>query len=160
MTAIQSEYSLWWRRPEEGVLNACAELGIGFVPFSPLGKGFLTGTVGTTTTFEQGGDLRAHIPRFAPDALAKNLALVDEVKKVAQVKSATAGQIALAWLLAQRPFVVPIPGTTKPHRLAENAAAADLELTADDVAGLTAASDAIDIEGGRYPDYLEAQTNL
>jgi aryl-alcohol dehydrogenase-like predicted oxidoreductase len=160
LTAVQSEYSLWWRRPEEGVLAACAELGIGFVPYSPLGKGFLTGTVDTTTTFEQGGDLRAQIPRFAPDALAKNLALVEQVKKVAGAKGATPGQVALAWLLAQQPWIVPIPGTTKPHRLAENAAAADVDLTADDVAALTAASDAIEIEGGRYPDFLEAQTNL
>ena len=160
LTAIQSEYSLWWRRPEESVLPACAQLGIGFVPFSPLGKGFLTGTVNTSTTFEQGGDLRAQIPRFAPEALAKNLALVEEVKKIAEAKGATAGQVALAWLLAQKPWIVPIPGTTKPHRLAENAAAADVELTADDVAALTAASDAIEIEGERYPDFLEAQTNL
>ena len=160
VTAIQSEYSLWWRRPEEGVLDACTELGIGFVPFSPLGKGFLTGTVDSNTTFEQGGDLRALIPRFAPDALAKNLALVDEVKKVAQAKGCTPGQVALAWLLAQKPWIVPIPGTTKPHRLAENAAAADIALSSDEVAALTAASDAIEIEGGRYPDFLEAQTNL
>ena len=130
-----------------------------FVP-SPLGKGFLTGTVDSNTTFEQGGDLRALIPRFAPDALAKNLALVDEVKKVAQAKGCTPGQVALAWLLAQKPWIVPIPGTTKPHRLAENAAAADIALSSDEVAALTAASDAIEIEGGRYPDFLEAQTNL
>jgi aryl-alcohol dehydrogenase-like predicted oxidoreductase len=161
VTAVQSEYSLWWRRPEEGVLAACAELGIGFVPFSPLGKGFLTGTVDTTTTFETGGgDLRAQIPRFAPDALAKNLALVEEVKTIAAAKGATPGQVALAWLLAQQPWIVPIPGTTKPHRLAENAAAADVDLATDEVAALTAASDAIEIEGGRYPDVLEAQTNL
>ena len=160
VTAVQSEYSLWWRRPEEGVLAACAELGIGFVPYSPLGKGFLTGTLDASTTFEQGSDLRAQIPRFAPDALAKNLALVEAVKSIAEARAATPGQVALAWLLAQQPWIVPIPGTTKPHRLAENAAAADVELTADDVAALTAASDAIDIEGGRYPEFLEAQTNL
>ena len=160
LTAIQSEYNLWWRRPEEGVLGACEELGIGFVPFSPLGKGFLTGTVDTATTFEAGADLRAQIPRFAPDALARNLALVDEVRRVAEDRGATPGQVALAWLLAQRPWIVPIPGTTKPHRLAENAAAADVVLTAADVDRLTAASDTIEIEGGRYPDFLESQTNL
>ncbi|WP_022908937.1 aldo/keto reductase [Aestuariimicrobium kwangyangense] len=160
VTAIQSEYSLWWRRPEEGVLAACAELGIGFVPFSPLGKGFLTGTVAASTTFEQGTDLRAQIPRFAPEALAKNLALVEVVTSVAEAKGATPGQVALAWLLAQKPWIVPIPGTTKPHRLAENAGAADVELTAAEVDALTAASDAIEIEGGRYPEFLEAQTNL
>jgi aryl-alcohol dehydrogenase-like predicted oxidoreductase len=160
VAAVQSEYSLWWRRPEEEVIPVLEELGIGLVPFSPLGKGFLTGTVDTTTTFEQGGDLRAQLPRFAPDALAKNLALVEAVKSIAEAKGATPGQVALAWLLAQQPWIVPIPGTTKPHRLAENAAAADVELTVDDVAALTAASDAIEIEGGRYPDFLEAQTNL
>lgn len=159
LTAIQSEYNLWWRRPEEGVLAACDELGIGFVPFSPLGKGVLTGTVTADTTFEQ-SDLRTQIPRFAPDALAHNLALVDQVKSMAAAKGVTPGQIALAWLLAQRPWIVPIPGTTKPHRLAENAAAADVVVTPDEVAALTAASDAIEIQGGRYPDWLESQTNL
>ncbi len=160
VTAIQSEYSLWFRRPEEGVLAACAELGIGFVPFSPLGKGFLTGTVDTSTKFEKGADLRASIPRFAPAALAHNLALVEHLKALAAAKGVTSGQIALAWLLAQRPFIVPIPGTTKPHRLAENAAAADIVLSDAEVAELTAASAAIEIEGGRYPDFLEQQTNL
>lgn len=159
VTAIQSEYNLWWRRPEDGVLAACAELGIGFVPFSPLGKGVLTGTVTADTAFET-ADLRARIPRFAPDALAHNLALVEQVKGLAAEKGATPGQVALAWLLAQRPWIVPIPGTTKPHRLAENAAAADLVLTDAEVAALTAASDAVEIQGGRYPDELEAQTNL
>lgn len=159
VTAIQSEYNLWWRRPEDGVLAACAELGIGFVPFSPLGKGVLTGTVTADTAFET-ADLRARIPRFAPDALAHNLALVEQVKGIAAEKGATPGQVALAWLLAQRPWIVPIPGTTKPHRLAENAAAADLVLTDAEVAALTAASDAVEIQGGRYPDELEAQTNL
>jgi aryl-alcohol dehydrogenase-like predicted oxidoreductase len=159
VTAIQSEYNLWWRRPEDGVLAACAELGIGFVPFSPLGKGVLTGTVTADTAFET-ADLRARIPRSAPDALAHNLALVEQVKGIAAEKGATPGQVALAWLLAQRPWIVPIPGTTKPHRLAENAAAADLVLTDAEVAALTAASDAVEIQGGRYPDELEAQTNL
>jgi aryl-alcohol dehydrogenase-like predicted oxidoreductase len=160
VTAVQSEYSLWWRRPEDGVLAVCEELGIGFVPFSPLGKGFLTGTVDTSTSFEPGADLRASIPRFAPEALAHNMAMVEKVREVAEVKGVTPGQIALAWLLARKPWIVPIPGTTKPHRLAENAAAADVVLSADEVAQLTAASDSIEIVGGRYPDALEAQTNL
>ncbi len=160
VTAVQSEYSLWWRRPEEGVLAACEELGIGFVPFSPLGKGFLTGTVDTSTTFEAGGDLRASIPRFAPDALAHNMAMVQTVRQVAAARGISPGQVALAWLLSQKPWIVPIPGTTKPHRLAENAAAADVVLTADEISQLTAASDSIEIVGGRYPDALEAQTNL
>ena len=111
VTAIQSEYNLWWRRPEQGVLAACAELGIGFVPFSPLGKGFLTGTVDTSTTFAE-NDLRAQIPRFSGEALEHNLALVEEVKAIAAAKGATPGQIALAWLLTQQPWIVPIPGTT------------------------------------------------
>src|SRR4051794_15613182 len=159
VTAVQSEYSLWWRRPEQGVLTACAELGIGFVPFSPLGKGFLTGTVDTTTTFAA-NDLRAQIPRFADEALPHNLALVEEVKTIAAAKAVTPGQIALAWLLAQQPWIVPIPGTTKLHRLEENLEAADITLSADDVAQLSELSSRIDIHGGRYPDALEAQTNL
>jgi aryl-alcohol dehydrogenase-like predicted oxidoreductase len=159
VTAIQSEYNLWWRRPEEGVLTACAELGIGFVPFSPLGKGFLTGTVDTSTTFAA-NDLRAQIPRFSGKALEHNLALVDEVKAIAAAKGATPGQIALAWLLAQQPWIVPIPGTTKLHRLEENLAAADVALTENELAQLNELSSRIGIEGGRYPDSLESQTNL
>ena len=159
VTAIQSEYSLWWRRPELEVLTACAELGIGFVPFSPLGKGFLTGTVDTTTTFAA-NDLRTQIPRFSGDALEHNLALVEEVKTIAAAKGCTPGQIALAWLLAQQPWIVPIPGTTKLHRLEENLAAADVTLTADELADLADLSARIDIEGGRYPEFLEAQTDL
>jgi aryl-alcohol dehydrogenase-like predicted oxidoreductase len=159
VTAIQSEYSLWWRRPEQGVLAACAELGIGFVPFSPLGKGFLTGTVDTSTAFAA-NDLRAQIPRFAGVALQHNLALVDEVKSIAVDKGVTPGQIALAWLLAQQPWVVPIPGTTKGHRLEENLAAADLILTQAELDRLGGLSSLIEIQGGRYPDFLEAQTNL
>jgi aryl-alcohol dehydrogenase-like predicted oxidoreductase len=159
VTAIQSEYSLWWRRPEEGVLAACADLGIGFVPFSPLGKGFLTGTVDTSTTFAE-NDLRAQIPRFAGEALKHNLALVDEVKTIAADKGVTPGQIALAWLLAQQPWIVPIPGTTKPHRLEENLGAADLTLTDTEFARLSGLSDRIAVEGGRYPGFLEAQTDL
>jgi aryl-alcohol dehydrogenase-like predicted oxidoreductase len=159
VTAIQSEYNLWWRRPEDGVLAACAELGIGFVPFSPLGKGFLTGTVDTSTTFAD-NDLRAQIPRFAGEALQHNLALVDEVKAIAAQKGVTPGQIALAWLLAQQPWIVPIPGTTKPHRLEENLAAADITLTPAELSRLDGLSSQFEIQGGRYPDFLEAQTDL
>jgi aryl-alcohol dehydrogenase-like predicted oxidoreductase len=160
VTAVQSEYSLWWRRPEEGVLAVCEAHGIGFVPFSPLGKGFLTGTIGMSTTFDDGNDLRAQIPRFAPDALEHNLALVETVKDVAAGYSATPGQVALAWLLAQKPWIVPIPGTTKLHRVEENIAAAEVALSPEDLARLTEASDNADIQGGRYPGFLEAQTNL
>lgn len=159
VTAIQSEYNLWWRRPEQGVLTTCAELGIGFVPFSPLGKGFLTGTVDTSTTFAA-DDLRTKIPRFAGEALEHNLALVDAVKAIAADKGVTPGQIALAWLLAQQPWIVPIPGTTKPHRLEENLAAADLTLTPAELDRLDGLSAQFEIRGGRYPDFLEAQTNL
>jgi aryl-alcohol dehydrogenase-like predicted oxidoreductase len=160
VTAIQSEYSLWWRRPEEEVLDTCAELGIGFVPFSPLGKGFLTGTIDTSTTFEAGNDLRTQIPRFGREALQRNLALVAEVKAIAVAKDVTPAQIALAWLLAQKPWIVSIPGTTKLHRLDENIGAAAVTLSPDEVDELTALSSAIEIEGGRYPDHLEEQTNL
>jgi len=160
VTAIQSEYSLWWRRPEQDVLGVCAAHGIGFVPFSPLGKGFLTGTIDETTSFEEGNDLRTQIPRFAPEVRAHNLGLIDTVKDVASAYGATPGQIALAWLLAQRPWIVPIPGTTKLHRVEENIASADLTLSESDLDRLTDASDHADIEGGRYPEFLEAQTNL
>jgi aryl-alcohol dehydrogenase-like predicted oxidoreductase len=159
VTAIQSEYSLWWRRPEEGVLAACAELGIGFVPFSPLGKGFLTGTIDSAAGFDA-TDLRSKIPRFEQEALAHNLALVEGVRKIAAAKDVTPAQIALAWLLAREPWIVPIPGTTKLHRLEENIAAADVTLTVDEVNQLSALSSSIEIVGGRYPDFLEAQTNL
>jgi len=159
VTAIQSEYNLWWRRPEQDVLAACAELGIGFVPFSPLGKGFLTGTVDTSTTFAA-NDLRAQIPRFSGEALEHNLALVEEVKTIAAAKGITPGQVALAWLLAQQPWIVPIPGTTKLHRLEENLAAADVTLTDSELNQLGDVSSRIEIHGGRYPDSLEAQTNL
>ena len=160
VTAIQSEYSLWWRRPEQDVLGVCAAHGIGFVPFSPLGKGFLTGTIDETTSFEEGNDLRTQIPRFAPEVRAHNLGLIDTVKDVASAYGATPGQIALAWLLAQRPWIVPIPGTTKLHRVEENIASADLTLSESDLDRLTDASDHAEIEGGRYPEFLEAQTNL
>jgi aryl-alcohol dehydrogenase-like predicted oxidoreductase len=159
VTAIQNEYNLWWRRPETDVLTACTDLGIGFVPFSPLGKGFLTGTVDTTTTFAD-DDLRAQIPRFSGEALEHNLALVTEVTAIAEAKGATPGQIALAWLLAQQPWIVPIPGTTKLHRLEENLAAAEVVLTGPELAQLDQLSSKIEIQGGRYPEFLEAQTNL
>jgi aryl-alcohol dehydrogenase-like predicted oxidoreductase len=159
VAAVQSEYNLWWRRPDAEVLPACAELGIGFVPFSPLGKGFLTGTVDTSTQFAD-NDLRAQIPRFSGEALEHNLVLVDRVKQIAAAKDVTPGQIALAWLLAQQPWIVPIPGTTKPHRLEENLAAADVELTGDELTELTELSSTVEIQGGRYPDALESQTNL
>ena len=160
VTAIQSEYSLWWRRPEEEVLDVCEELGIGFVPFSPLGKGFLTGSVDASTSFEEGNDLRASIPRFSAEAIEHNMAMVDLVKSVAVGNGVTPAQVALAWLLAQKPWIVPIPGTTKLHRMEENIAAADVSLSGDELALLTGASSKIEIEGGRYPDFLEAQTNL
>jgi aryl-alcohol dehydrogenase-like predicted oxidoreductase len=160
VTAVQSEYSLWWRRPEQEVLAVCEELGIGFVPYSPLGKGFLTGTISTATSFEDGNDLRTQIPRFAPEALAHNLALVEDVKKIAAAKGATPGQIALAWLLARKPWIVPIPGTTMPHRMRENIGAAEVRLTAEEAAQLTHTSDRIEIQGARYPEFLEAATNL
>ena len=159
VSAIQSEYNLWWRRPDADVLPTCAELGIGFVPFSPLGKGFLTGTVDSRTRFAD-NDLRAQIPRFAGDALEHNLALVDRVKQIAAAKAVTPGQIALAWLLAREPWIVPIPGTTKPHRLEENLAAAEVTLTGAELTELDGLSAAIEIQGGRYPEFLEAQTDL
>lgn len=160
LTAIQSEYSLWWRRPEEGVLAACEELGIGFVPFSPLGKGFLTGTIDPTATFQKENDLRAQIPRFTPEALAHNVTLLDDIRALAAAKNTTPAQIALAWLLARERWIVPIPGTTKLHRVEENIAAADIELTMAEVQALTALSTKVEIEGGRYPGFLESQTNL
>ncbi len=160
VTAVQSEYSLWWRRPEEEVLGVCEELGIGFVPFSPLGKGFLTGTVTAGTTFDSGNDVRSTIPRFTPEALRQNKALVDLVKGIAADRGATPGQIALAWLLAQKPWIVPIPGTRRRSRLEENIGAADLALTDADVAEITAAADAVPIEGGRYAEAAERMTNL
>jgi aryl-alcohol dehydrogenase-like predicted oxidoreductase len=160
ITAVQSEYSLWWRRPEEDVLATCEELGIGFVPFSPLGKGFLTGTVNAETSFDQANDIRARIPRFEPTAMEHNQPVVDLLASVAQRKGATPAQIALAWLLAQKPWIVPIPGTRKLHRLEENIGAADVELSADELSEIEQAASKIEFEGGRYPDALERQTNL
>jgi aryl-alcohol dehydrogenase-like predicted oxidoreductase len=160
VTAVQSEYSLWWRRPEEEVLDACEELGIGFVPFRPLGKGFLTGTVSASTSFDPTNDIRSTIPRFTPVALQHNQAVVDLLTGIAQRKGATPGQIALAWLLAQKPWIVPIPGTRKLHRLEENLAAADIELSAEELAEIEEAASKIQVEGGRYNEAGERMTNL
>jgi aryl-alcohol dehydrogenase-like predicted oxidoreductase len=157
VTALQSEYSLWWRRPEEEVLPTLEELGIGFVPFSPLGKGFLTGKITENTTFDS-TDFRNIVPRFTPEARKANQSLVELLSKVAERKKATPAQIALAWLLAQNPWVVPIPGTTKPHRLEENLAAASVELTPDDLRDIDSASSKIKVEGARYPERLERLT--
>jgi aryl-alcohol dehydrogenase-like predicted oxidoreductase len=160
VTAVQSEYSLWWRRPEEEVLATCEELGIGFVPFSPLGKGFLTGTINASTSFDPGNDIRTTIPRFTPDALRHNQAVVDLLSSIAQRKGATPGQIALAWLLAQKPWIVPIPGTRKLHRLDENLGAADVKLAADELSEIEDAASKIHVQGGRYNEAGEARTNL
>ena len=156
VTAVQNEYSLWTRDPEKnGILDACGELGIGFVPYSPLGRGFLTGAMNKNTKLAE-GDFRSALPRFTPEALEKNQALVDLLKRIAGGKNATPAQIALAWLLAQKPWIVPIPGTTKLHRLEENIGAADIELTAGDLAEIERAAAAITIEGERYPAHLQA----
>jgi aryl-alcohol dehydrogenase-like predicted oxidoreductase len=158
ITAIQNEYSLWTRGPEKnGVLQACDELGIGFVPYSPLGKGFLTGTMSENTKLA-GNDFRTILPRFTPEAMKANQALVDLLGRVAKKKNAALAQIALAWLLAQKPWIVPIPGTTKLNRLEENLGAADVELTGDDLAEIERAASAITIRGARYPEQLEATT--
>ena len=154
VTALQSEYSLWWRSPEAEIIPTLAELGIGFVPFSPLGKGFLTGTIDTATAFES-GDFRTGIPRFAADARAANQAVVDLLARIAGRLGATPAQVALAWLLAQEPWIVPIPGTRKLARLEENLVAADIELTSGDLAEIETASAAIAVQGARYPEALE-----
>lgn len=154
VTALQSEYSLFWREPEEDILPALDELGIGFVPFSPLGRGFLTGQVTAATEFGE-GDIRANLPRFEREALEANLALVDLVTAVAERKGATVGQVALAWLLAQRPSIVPIPGTRRLERLDENLGAADLHLTEEDLAELDRASTSVKVQGDRYPDAMQ-----
>jgi aryl-alcohol dehydrogenase-like predicted oxidoreductase len=159
VTAVQSEYSLWWRKPEVELLPALEELGIGFVPFSPLGKGFLTGKIDEKTTFEK-NDFRNIVPRFTPEARKANQSLVDLLGQVAKRKGATAAQIALAWLLAQKPWIVPIPGTTKLTRLEENLGAANLELTPDDLRAIDTAASKIDVEGARYPEELEKRTGL
>jgi aryl-alcohol dehydrogenase-like predicted oxidoreductase len=157
VTAVQSEYSLWWRKPEEEVLLTLEELGIGFVPYSPLGKGFLTGKIDENATFDS-SDFRSTLPRFTPEALKANQALVDLLGTIAERKKATPAQIALAWLLAQRPWIVPIPGTTKLHRLDENLGAAAVELTADDLREIEAAASKITVQGARYPEHIEQMT--
>lgn len=158
VAAVQSEYSLWWRRPEAELLPTLQALGIGFVPYSPLGKGFLTGKIDQTTAFDS-GDFRNVSPRFTPEARQANQALVDLLGRIAARKQATPAQIALAWLLAQQPWIAPIPGTTKLTRLDENLAAAELVLTPEDLQEITQASAQIDIQGARYPDALEQLTN-
>ena len=157
VTAVQSEYSLWWRRPEEEVLPTLEELGIGFVPFSPLGKGFLTGAITESTTFDS-TDFRNIVPRFTPEARRANQALVDLLGEIAARKQATAAQIAIAWLLAQKPWIVPIPGTTKLHRLEENIGAAAVELTPDDLREIESAVSTVPVQGDRYPERLEQLT--
>ena len=159
LTAIQSEYSLWWRRPEEELVPALEELGIGFVTFSPLGKGFLTGSFNKDSKFGS-GDFRNIVPRFTPEALDANQVLVDLLKKVAEQKNATPGQIALSWLLAQKPWIVPIPGTTKLHRLEENIGAADITLTSKELSEIKLALNNIKVVGNRYPEELEKRTGL
>ena len=158
VTALQSEYSLWWREPEKEVLPACEELGIGFVPFSPLGRGFLTGKIDAKATFS-GTDFRSRLPRFTPEALAANQALVDLLGTIAGAKQATPAQIALAWLLAQKPWIVPIPGTTKVHRLQENLGAAAVDLTEGDLRQIDEALAHITVQGDRYPPQMQATVN-
>ena len=159
VTAVQSEYSLWWRRPEEELLPTLEELGIGFVPFSPLGKGFLTGTIDEKTTFVS-SDFRNIIPRFEPEARKANQAIVDVLRTIADKKRATPAQIALAWLLAKQPWIVPIPGTTKLARLEENIGAVAITLSSGDLGEIESAASHITIQGARYPDALEKRTGL
>jgi aryl-alcohol dehydrogenase-like predicted oxidoreductase len=159
VTAVESEYSLWWRTPEAEVLPTCEELGIGFVPFSPLGKGFLTGTIDMNTVFD-GSDIRTTIPRFDIEARRANRAMVDLLGRIAVGKGATPGQVALAWLLARKPWIVPIPGTKRLDRLEENLGAADVELDADDLAEIESSTSAIQVQGARYPEHLERMTGL
>jgi aryl-alcohol dehydrogenase-like predicted oxidoreductase len=154
VTALQSEYSLWWREPEKEILSTLEELGIGFVPFSPLGKGFLTGAINENTTFSP-NDFRNIVPRFNPEARKANQQVVDTLGKIADQKKATRAQIALAWLLAQKPWIVPIPGTTKLHRLEENLGAADVKLSADDLKEIQTAFSGIEVQGERYPEALQ-----
>src|ERR1044072_5085503 len=159
VAALQSEYSLWWRRPEEEILPVLEELGIGFVPFSPLGRGFLTGKIDENTTFDS-SDFRNKVPRFTPEARKTNQTLIELLKSIGERKQATPAQIALAWLLAQRPWIVPIPGTTKLHRLEENIGAVSVELTADDLREIDDAASQITVHGARYPEDMERRTNL
>jgi aryl-alcohol dehydrogenase-like predicted oxidoreductase len=157
VTAVQSEYSLWWRKPEEEVLPTLEELGIGFVPFSPLGKGFLTGKINAGTSFDS-ADFRNTVPRFTPENRRANQALVDLLGRIAGRKQATPAQLALAWLLAQKPWIVPIPGTTKRHRLEENLGAAAVKLTADELREIETEASRITVQGARYPEHLEQMT--
>jgi aryl-alcohol dehydrogenase-like predicted oxidoreductase len=157
VAAVQNEYSLWWRRPEEGLLQTLEELGIGLVPYSPLGKGFLTGKIDEKTSFDS-TDFRTTLPRFTPEARKANQALVDLLGQIAQQKKATPAQIALAWLLAQKPWIVPIPGTTKLARLDENIGAVAVELSSDDLREIDSAASKIKVEGARYPEKLEQMT--
>jgi aryl-alcohol dehydrogenase-like predicted oxidoreductase len=156
VTALQSEYSLWWREPEKEILPLCEELGIGFVPFSPLGKGFLTGAINENTTFDK-TDFRNTVPRFAPEARKANQVLVDLLGRISEAKQATPAQIALAWLLAQKPWIVPIPGTTKLSRLEENIGAAAIQLSPDDLRQIGDALSQIQVQGDRYPPQLAAR---
>jgi aryl-alcohol dehydrogenase-like predicted oxidoreductase len=157
VAALQSEYSLWWRAPETEILPVLEELGIGFVPYSPLGRGFLTGAMDDKTVFAA-SDFRSHLPRFMPEARKANQAVVDLLAEIGRQKHATPAQVALAWLLAQRPWIVPIPGTTKLHRLEENIAAADLALTPEDLRRIESAAAKIAVQGERYPERLEQMT--
>jgi len=159
IAALQSEYSLWWRKPEQEVIPTLEELGIGFVPYSPLGKGFLTGAIKASTTFDN-TDFRSTLPRFTPEALKANQALIDLLDRIAKRKNASPAQIALAWLLAQKPWMVPIPGTTKLNRLEENIGALAVQLSPDDLRDIDAAASQIKVEGTRYPERLEKMTGL
>ena len=159
LTALQSEYSLWWRKPEAEIILTLEELGIGLVPYSPLGKGFLTGAIKENATFDS-SDFRSTLPRFTPEALKANQALIDLLASIAKRKKATPAQIPLAWLLAQKPWMVPIPGTTKLNRLEENIGAVAIELTSDDLRDIAAAASRIKVEGARYPERLEKMTGL
>ena len=159
VTAVQSEYSLWWRAPEETLLPTLEELGIGFVPYAPLGKGFLTGKIDESTTFDK-SDFRNSVPRFSPEARKANQGVVELLAEVARQKGATPAQIALAWLLAQKPWIVPIPGTTKVERLKENIGAASIELTVQDLRAIDDAASSIEVHGARYPEHLERMTGL
>ncbi len=159
LTALQSEYSLWWKKPEAEVIPTLEELGIGFVPYSPLGKGFLTGKIDENATFNN-SDFRSTLPRFTPEALKANQSLINLLNSIAERKQATPAQIALAWLLAQKPWIVPIPGTTKLHRLDENIGAVSVELTSDDLRDIQSAASKITVQGARYPEKLEQMTGL
>ena len=159
VTAVQSEYSLWWRGPENELLPTLEELGIGFVPFSPLGAGFLTGKMDENTRFDS-SDFRSQVPRFSPEAMKANVALVSLIRQVAEAKGVTPAQIALAWLLAQKPWIVPIPGTTKLHRLEENLGAIAVDLTADDLQQIDSAASKLHLEGARLPEYALNMTGL